>query len=421
MLPRLRSKQTAKLFKAILPKKSLNQISSTLPVLTNFTNSSSSNQSTKSRLFVLGAGLAALVDKEENTEKKPEHFFAPPPITTDPTAAKAVPSQDSATNQQKKKTEKSQDDFRDRKEIKPETCPPYEDFDREVKTIIEEIPVVAGTRFQFAKGFQGASQDKFLHMQIEMNATPAVQRVYHACALHVSGIFGHDFALRGSLSGNMRLVGVIEIKRFPDWLLPFQIPMVRFSIVPTNPQYNSLSAEFKYPAKDWCFSGVVENKGVSINYLQNIWNHPKIRAGLQFTSEFPLGRSQSLLIPLLTYAQSPIFGSVQVIPNQMATIFNVHRHFYKSSRNTKNNRYCSIGTQFGFVGQTRESTFSVGAKMERTKWSYNAKISSDGTVSVAYSKEIRRGLSMTISGELYHFQNQPPMFGIGFQYSDTSE
>jgi len=254
-----------------------------------------------------------------------------------------------------------------------------------------------------------------------MNSTP--EQNPHHCAVHCIGVLGNDYILHGNLTGNFALSGSIDIKRPQLWLRPFEIIGPHFQMNPRQPHHNNLGVKWKYPAREWCLSGTIDTNSLACGYIQNLWSQDnlKLMGGVQFVSQYPLSLSQSLLQPVLTCSQGFETYTLQWQPSKREIIGSFHRHFYKNHKYPKNakNRYCSMATQVEFNTQNRESKFLVGMKMERSKWSYHGKLSTDGAVSVAYRRELKRGLSMTISGDIVHFQDQqPPMFGIAFSYSD---
>jgi len=89
-----------------------------------------------------------------------------------------------------------------------------------------------------------------------------------------------------------------------------------------------------------------------------------------------------------------------------------------TSYHHKFNPYVSFATNLSVNGHTHESNWSVAGKidfMDFLDWEYHARIASDGTVSVAYKTNLFPKIVMTLSAELYHFQNHPAMFGLSFE------
>jgi len=293
----------------------------------------------------------------------------------------------------------------------------YDDFDFDAKVLLDNFPFIVGTEIKYAPSFLA---NPYGEVRFDLKAGPQIQRTFHHSAINLWGILSRDLELEGFIHGDGRMTAEIKPRdaedrqkynkkhvRKPSYY-PFELNAAKIELS-SGSLALSYSLELTLPGDAWALTGSVDRKTIALSYMQSFWRSPHIAMGLQFASFWPLAKSTTLLIPVVTYYKKPDTVTLQYIPGQKAIFLSYHQKF---------NPYCSIATNLAIVAQTHESNWSIAGKidfMEFLDWEYHARITGEGTVSVAYKTKLFPKIMMTLSAELFHFQNQPPMFGIAFE------
>jgi hypothetical protein len=402
MIPKLKTSFSKKICKSLIrtisrqprPPKPIS-LPSILPIL----SSSSEKKSDSTRKFIaLGFGLAAITAK---SDEKTQQTIAPAPVTADPTkkGTGLVNLETPAKAPVKTGKKKSED---------PNYLPypgPYEQIDHDSKECLEHIATFMGGRLQVLAGTQ--EKNKKIEIVMDVSASPMIQRTFHASNLALYASLGNDYQLTGKVSGGGRVEGSAVIMN--TGLQGFSITP-HFKINPGGSQYNSVSLDVNQKGADYHLSGSFDAKSLNATYLQTFNKTPDVACGLHLVAPVPITAASCILIPALRYRDVDSKTKIGDIYT-LQYVSGQHTIFLSYVR--KESNQLTIATQFFLVGQNRETGYAIATKFDMTKFLYQAKIASDGTVTVGCEYLVTPQVKLNLSGELVHGQNQPPGFGVG--------
>lgn len=399
MIPKLKTSLSKQICKSLINTLSHQPKPISLPSFLPILSSSSEKKSgsTASKFIALGFGLAAISAKsDENTPT-----IAPAPVTADPTkkGTGSVNLETPAKPPAKTGKKKSDD---------PHYLPypgPYEQIDHDSKEVLEHINYFMGGRLQVLAAAQ--EKNKKIEIVMDISASPMIQRTFHASNLGLYASLGHDYQLTGKVSGNGRVEGSAIIMN--TGFQGFSIAP-HFKINPGGSQYNSLSLDVNQKGADYHLNGSFDAKSLNFTYLQTFNKTPEIACGLHLLAPIPITAQSCYLIPAIRYRD---VDSKTKIGDVYTLQYVSGQHNFWVSYLRKESNQLTIATQLVLNGQTRETGYAIATKFDMTKFLYQAKIASDGGVTVGCEYLVTPQVKLNLSGELMHGQNQPPGFGVG--------